>query len=320
MFEQKPKLTPEQLVTKMKEEKGITFNHMSELEAIDFLSTKNNYYRLSAYRKNYDKKQTGPDKGKYVDLDFACLVDLSIIDMRFRRILFQMCLDIEHSLKVSLLRDITENDAEDGYEIVKNFIDQNDLYGEIISKQSSSYVGDLVQKFFSPELLTGKSKQVDFIHCPIWAFVEIISFGPFSNLYNLYYIQKGENAPVGKNLINPIRNLRNACAHNNCIINNLRKGNTIPSPAITKFVKKLAPSLSHDSRRNLLSSKPIYEISCLLFVYDRIVSKNVKNHRYAELLELVNVRMQKHKEYYETQQIITSRYNFIREIVNNLHH
>ena len=96
----KPKLTAEELIAKMKKDKGITFNYVSEENAIEFLKRKNNYYRLAAYRKNYDKRLNGENKGTYINLDFAYLVDLSIIDMHLRNMIIQMCLDIEHDLKV----------------------------------------------------------------------------------------------------------------------------------------------------------------------------------------------------------------------------
>ena len=49
-------------------------------------------------------------RGKYVNLDFAYLVELSTLDMYFRRLIVGMCLDIEHVLKTRLMRDITNSD------------------------------------------------------------------------------------------------------------------------------------------------------------------------------------------------------------------
>ena len=40
--------------------------------------------------------------------------------MYLRRLIVGLCLDIEHLLKTRLMRDITNNDLEDGYEIVKD--------------------------------------------------------------------------------------------------------------------------------------------------------------------------------------------------------
>lgn len=315
----KPKLSAEQLVAKMKNEKGITFEHMSEEDAVDFLKRKNNYYRLAAYRKNYDKRLNGENKGTYIGLDFAYLVDLSIIDMYLRNMIFQMCLDVEHDLKVQLLNDITANPDEDGYDIIISFISDNEfLKEEIYKKRFSTYVGDLINKFFTFETHKNANNKdiiddVD-IRCPIWAFVEIISFGTFINLYDYYY---DLNAPVQKQLLNPIKSLRNACAHNNCIINNLRRGTTRPTRKVSQFVSSI-PDIRSDARRKYLSSQPIFEFCSLLFVYDSVVSENIKKHRYTELSSLISERMLKHSDYYSNQQLLSSAYDFIRKITEFL--
>lgn len=315
----KPKLSPEKLVFKMKNEKGITFEYMSEEDAVAFLKKKNNYYRLAAYRKNYDKRLYGENKGTYICLDFAYLVDLSVIDMHLRNLIFQMCMDVEHDLKVQLLNDITSNTDEDGYDVVSSFISDNEfLKEEIFKKRYSTYVGDLINKFFTFETHKNANNKdiiddVD-IRCPIWAFVEIISFGTFINLYDYYY---GLNAPIQRQLLNPIKSLRNACAHNNCIINNLRRGSTRPTRKITQFVSSI-PDIAADARRKYLSSQPIFEFCSLLFVYDSVVSKNVKGHRYEELSRLINERMKRHSEYYSEQQLLNSAYNFIKKIMEFL--
>lgn len=315
----KPKLSAEQLVAKMKNEKGITFEYMNEEDAIDFLKRKNNYYRLAAYRKNYDKRLNGENKGTYIGLDFAYLVDLSIIDMHLRNMIFQMCLDVEHDLKVQLLNDITANPDEDGYDIVVSFISDNEfLKEEIFKKRFSTYVGDLINKFFTFETHKNANNKdiiddVD-IRCPVWAFVEIISFGTFINLYDFYY---GLDAPIPKQLLNPVKSLRNACAHNNCIINNLRRGSTRPTRKVSQFVSSV-PNISGDIRRKYLSAQPIFEFCSLLIVYNDVVSENIKKHRYVELSNLINERMTKHSDYYSNQQLLSSAYDFIRKITEFL--
>ena len=42
----------------LKDEKGITFSIMSETEAAEYLSKRNNYMRTASYRKNYAKHET----------------------------------------------------------------------------------------------------------------------------------------------------------------------------------------------------------------------------------------------------------------------
>ena len=64
----KPKQTAQQLVSKMKNEKGISFNYISEANAENYLLNVNNYLRTAAYRKNYQKHTKGVNKGKYINL------------------------------------------------------------------------------------------------------------------------------------------------------------------------------------------------------------------------------------------------------------
>lgn len=91
-----------------------------------YLSKNNNYFKLSSFRKNYDKYTDGVNKGKYINLDFAYLIELARIDVEVRHILLKMCLDIEHFIKVSLITAVEANlggpYGEDGYKIVTDFI------------------------------------------------------------------------------------------------------------------------------------------------------------------------------------------------------
>ena len=97
----KPKQTAQQLIAKMKNEKGI-------------------------------------NNGKYICLDFAYLQELSTIDMHFRFIVSKMCLDIEHDLKVKMLKDIESDPSTDGYDIVKCFLAQNTyIIGKLEATSSS---------------------------------------------------------------------------------------------------------------------------------------------------------------------------------------
>ncbi len=313
----KPKLLSSEIIDKIKNEKGITFNYISEEDAADFLKEKNNYFRLASYRKNYDKKLIGENAGKYIDLDFAYLIDLSIIDMHLRFIIIKMCLDIEHDLKVRLLNDIALDTKEDGYSIVEDFLKLNEyLYDDIYTKRQTTYVGDLIDKFFTFDThksSTGKTIYDNLeIRCPAWAFVEIISFGAFIKFYEYYYQL---TPPIPLSLLNPTKSIRNACAHNNCIINNLRRGTSRPGHTVVSFVAKIS-TISKDVRKKHLSSRPIFEFVNMLIVYDMIVSKSVKQNRLNELSDLIDNRMTKHEEYYKNQQLLSSSYGFIKKIVD----
>ena len=58
--------------------KGVVFNIMNEDEAKKFLRYNNYYFKLKSYASNYP---VNPKTGKYVNLEFAYLVELSKIDI-----------------------------------------------------------------------------------------------------------------------------------------------------------------------------------------------------------------------------------------------
>lgn len=124
-IETKPVLTSAQLIQKMKEEKGISFSLVSESEAEEYLFNVNNFLRTASYRKNYQKYQKGYNTGKYIDLDFAYLKELSTIDMHFRMEVIHLCIDIEHALKVKILQKV-ETANIDGYSVVRDFLARNE--------------------------------------------------------------------------------------------------------------------------------------------------------------------------------------------------
>ena len=76
-------LSVQEQIRHMKE-KGITFQHVTEVEAADFLANNTYYMKLAAYRANYMKYETGARAGQYRDLDFGYLKELSTLDMHLR--------------------------------------------------------------------------------------------------------------------------------------------------------------------------------------------------------------------------------------------
>ena len=188
----KPKLTAVQLVDKMKK-KGITFKYITEEKAAEYLTDKNNYLRTAAYRKNYQKYNNGTNKGKYIDLDFSFLQELSTIDMHLRFLISKMCLDIEHDLKVRMLKNIETDPTTDGYDIVNTFLSQNFyIVGKLEATSASPFTSDLIHKYFTIQRVynnqKGKkeNKIVAYNDCPAWVLLEMLTFGDFIKFYEFY--------------------------------------------------------------------------------------------------------------------------------------
>ena len=296
--------------------KGITFNYCAESEAKEFLKKNNNYFRVSAYRKMYDHYPSGENKGKYRDLDFQYLRELSTIDMHLRFLIIKMCLDIEHYLKIDLLAK-AESVNDDGYESIDKFFSDSKyqyIKKNIYYKRNATYCGDLINYCFEfdddNETISNYSK------CRLWDFLECITFGDFLKFYEYYHKEHNIENKYEK-LIPSIKSLRNACAHNNCILSQLRKSDCMPNKQISNFISGIY-GISPSVRRLRLKSRVIYEIVCLIYVYKELTPETIKKHRFRELNSFVNGRMVKNKQYFENQQIIKSSYSFFKKIIDNI--
>lgn len=314
----KPMMTSEQLIAKMRDEKGITFKYTSEEKAKTYLTDINNYLRTAAYRQNYQKHTCGKNKGKYIKLDFAYLQEMSTVDMHFRFIVNRMCLDIEQALKVKLIRDVSNDANADAYKIVENFLLKNSyIVKGLESKVTSPFTGDLIQKYFDVQrvynLFRGRYEHIiqGYDDCPIWVLCEILTFGEFLRLYEFYY---GNTAVVSGAILGLVRSLRNGSAHNNCLLANLSHGTSIPPREIKDYVKKMG-SITTSQRQKKLSCRPMLEFVSLIYTYELVVTPKVKLHRSEELYNVFFKRMVEKKAFFEDNDLIRTNYEFAGKVL-----
>ena len=299
-------LSIEELIQHMKN-RGITFNEISENDAKQFLQNNNYYMKLAAYRANYDKCDTGKRQGRYKKLDFGYLKELSTIDMYLRYIVMDMCLDIEHVIKVRLIKNITNNPSEDGYDIVRKFIAQDNLriLKNIRSHKSGEYCKDLIEKYYP--------------YFPVWVFVELISFGDL--LYFCSFYEKIYGVQIINNkLMNTVRDVRNAAAHSNCLLNKMTEkidSTKQVNNEISSFIIGMK-NISKTSRVNNLSYKFTNSFVTVLYVYDSLMNEIPKQKRYKEIQEFMNGRVVKNKQFFQSNSKIVGVYNFHKKVIDNL--
>lgn len=300
----KAKLSIDAQIEHMKNEKGILFNLVNEDTARMYLKNNNYYFRIKAYAKNYEQYIYGPKKGKYINLEFAFLQELAILDMHLRKLLFQMTIDIEHYLKTQLLRDFESNGDEDGYNIIALLFSANSNIKPRIVEKHSGYCLDLIDKYKDQFAL--------------WNIIEVMSFGDFIALYRLYY----ETYPSKDDLSNflfSVKKLRNATAHNNCLLNSLKKpyGRRInPNKKYTTYLSTyfdFGPRI----KKNKMTNAVIHDIVVSIHTFSTVVSsQSVKRHSLAALRSLIHKRMARNRHYFSKNEEIKSSYWFIRKIVD----
>lgn len=302
----KPKLSISQQMEHL-EEKGITFIECSKQQAQIYLRNMNYYYKVTSYRKNFLQYPHGIHKGKYIYLDFGHLVDLAEIDEQLREILLDIALNIEHYAKVKLLQHINDNEKEDGYTIIQDFFDSLDPFTEdklkkaILGKSNGLYVGDMITHYAE--------------HYPIWVFVKIISFGSFLRLYR-FCGKHWNNKQLLSNFydLKDVKELRNAAAHSNCILNDITIKKSMHHRPNQKLLNHLKP-ISTTRNKNHLSKDKVRQIATLLYVSDYMITNMEVKEEINKKLKLWTQRIYKNYDY-KFNESLRATFDYLIDVID----
>ena len=315
---ERPKLTIAQQIEHLKS-KGVKFEKCSEEQASAYLQENNNYFKLRSYRTGFDKIENGPDVGNYIDLDFAGLRDMAIIDMEVRYNVLFLALDIEHSEKVKLLKYISES-ADDGYAVVEKYLASlqeqekttekkpySSLMIEISRNQSNTYCSGIVRKYQD--------------RFPVWAFLEVITFGSFVHFlkFCFEYFDDEKFRTAFKDdvyLLSSIKTVRNAAAHSNCILNQLQRGTSTHKTNYELNREISLMGFSKSQRDRLMSSAAVQDLATIFFAHKKLVtSHGVRKHR-SELMKRLAERFSYHADYYVNNPVIITSLDFLKKAID----
>ena len=340
-MEKDKKLTLEEQIDNLKsknikfdQESDYTKGLMTEKDAIKFLRYNTFYFHLKHYAHVFEIYKNS-DTTKYVNLSFGKIVELSKLDMYFRRIVLHMCLDVEHLLKTRLLYDITINPNEDGKNIVDKYIGtlKNGYadYVGIKAKHKDSILSKLVAKF--PD---------DQKELPAWKFVEVLSFGQFIDFYEFYFNTyndrcKNNGVPNIVQYLDNICFLRNAAAHNSELLSHLNsKAEFEPTYNIKNIIfeakAKAGKSIGNNgNNRKLfegidagkqLKNHVIHDFITLLFLYRDLLKHSLNGGMYCRTIDELNAlfnteygRMVLHREMFSKDIGLIQSYRFIVDVL-----
>lgn len=263
----KQRATIDQQIDALKR-RGITFELMTEEGARAFLERNSYFFKLKAYRNNYERIY--PDKVSdidsceseiescydftFKDLDFGHLVELSNIDFRLSRLCLMMCLAVEHAVKVKTNQLFME--------------DSNADIAELCVRRAFS--GSLPESHDNP--YTDHLREEKGPHFDAWHLWELMPFSGHLRLYEAYYQRSGKEAPL-RDLLFIVRKLRNAVSHGNCLLVNTARLAPAKSrgskSAVDISVTRKAEELCSRSSRNKSS-----RASAFRKALDRLVVNN----------------------------------------------
>ena len=296
------KLTVPEIISYCKETLGITFNIKSEEEAAVFLAKHNYFFRLKQYADFGEKTKSG----KFINVDFGQMVELSTVDMFLRKLILKMTLDFEHYLKVKIINDSQENPADDGYAVVESFLETHNRVRHLIENLNNS-------SYFYNRQVFDKYKE----KTSVWSIVEMLGFSDFIDFYAHYYQYfhlKCEYTPH----FDSVRRLRNAAAHNTCMISNLKPQNWFKSDIEINF-ELLGANLEVGNGviSSCLKVPVLNDFAVMLSNYVKLISSpKIKEKTLEEMQEFFNGRMILHKDYFENVNEIKNAYHFAKDVLD----
>lgn len=272
-------------IAKLKAE-GVTFDICTEREAREYLAKKCTAFKTCAYARLFDVHTDGKDEGKYIDLDFGQLKYLADIDQQLREVLLNMTLDVEHFCKTRLITECAVTEAG-GHRVMREYMNSLDdeqrqyVEQEIAKHQRSPYYQSTIEQ--DGEVL------------PIWEFVEAVSFGMIISLIRYCGNRHADKKMVADYYaLRSIKTLRNACAHNSCILSNLQAHGNSKRGAPHEVSKAVAAlGISKRLRQRWLQTTPVAEIASLLYLYAEMVPDGSTRKRRLDSLEKLFERIEK---------------------------
>lgn len=296
------KLTIPEIIEYCKEKLGITFNLMDEDTASTFLEKNNYFFRLKQYASFAEKTKSG----KFIGVDFGQLVELSTIDMFFRKLMLKMTIDFEHYLKVKLINDSQKNTADDGYLVVEKFLESKPKVKSAMESVSYSTL-----TFYNRSIFDNYKENMS-----VWAIVEVLSFSDFIDFYSFYYEFFKLKCEYTKHF-ESVRRLRNATAHNACILSTFKSESWF-HPDIEIQFELLGANLgiSQGTITSCLKIPVINDFAVMLSNYTILISsEKIKEKTFDELIDFFDNRMLYRKQYFDGITNIKNAYQFARKVL-----
>ena len=293
------KLNLEGQIQQMKS-KNIGFNIVKEPEALEYLAKHTYYFRLKHYAENFEKIKKPGVGTRYLALEFAHLKELSLLDLYYRRVMFNIVQDVEHYAKIQLLNALARNKKENGYDIVNEYMEKRKYLDKELSRHQTKYAKGLIEKYRG--------------NFAVWNIIEVQTFSQFIDLYDMYF-EKYQQKHVDTKYINVVKNLRNSIAHNNCLMFNLHPSATASD---TEDAIRIAVGmgLDEDESREMNHVPFIKELNITLYVFWNIVTSEEEKEFQLELLhDLVNKRFNRHMFYFENNNIVLPVLKYAQKLV-----
>lgn len=145
--------------------------------------------------------------------------------------------------------------------------------------------------------------------------LETITFGELIKFYEFYYTYYEKKQPIPKNILSCVKSIRNACAHNNCILNNLSDKSTKPISAIRTFSTSIR-NISKNSAENNLHRRVLHEYASVIYAAYTCVPPDILHHNLKELQKDLNKFESKYLSLFQKNDLILSSFQFMKKMID----
>lgn len=228
--------------------------------------------------------------------------------MLFREVIFKITVDIEHLIKVQIMSCSQNNPIDDGYTIVKDFLNTHSQLNKSIKDKAGK------------EVITGYNIALiknNYPDMPIWVLLEIMSFGDLIQFY-ISYTKKYNIQNTLYNFLWSVRIMRNAAAHNSCILNRLSEytpENKI-NYSLRKTIKELLPELDTQKLKKYLRNPVLQDFMDVMIVF-RMLDKDKQTLQ--KRLQDINdffIRCKQNKNYYNSNKNLVATFKFVQSFID----
>lgn len=209
-----------------------------------------------------------------------------------------MTVDVEHFVKVQIMAECQKNEYDDGYKVVSEFLNKNGPINDDFQKRalSKSYNSALIKSYIA--------------NMPIWVFLETISLYNLSKFYAFYMTKFPIENDVSPYLWS-VRMLRNASAHNSCILNRLLETGQTVNSCLFNVIKRNFPVINAKKLKQYMTNPVVHDFLAVLIAFKVVdKSKNVLKRRLVDLHHFLK-RCTKHASYYRGNNAIRGIFRFV---------
>lgn len=211
------------------------------------------------------------------------------------------------------MRIATERADEDGYSLSRDYMtglnhnERRRREGEISMMGNDLFCGDLVRKY------DGSPADM-----PIWALMELFSFGSFIDLY-LFCAERWNDDEMRHEhyMLRQAKSVRNACAHSSDILNGVAVVDT-RIDADAAVMRALAEAgLSHRVRTAKMKNPRIRQIATLMYLHTQLVPEGSGKRNAESNLAGLKKRLLETKDLMHANDAIRSTVAFLAKLIDS---